>query len=147
MTAKYSSGAHALLITPDGKIVLEQKSEDYIFDSFNKNKLSMYGGGIDPYEKPLEALRRELNEELKFDLHSDPEELGVYKKNMAQDGTDVKVHVFIVRGVDPETLSISTVDRGEGGTYFVIDTIDNFLKNSNVSRITKLALEDLKSSA
>lgn len=138
-------GAHALLITRDGNVILQQKTHDYSFNPLNQGKLSMYGGGSESDEKPLETLRRELKEELQLELDERSiRELNTYRKNQEQDGIVMDVHVFVLNDVDPNALSVDATDDIESSTEFVLDTVDTFLKNPNISRITKLALLDYK---
>jgi len=56
----------AILVTPDGRFLMQQR--DAIPEIWYPGAWGLFGGGIDPGETELEALRRELDEEIGFAL-------------------------------------------------------------------------------
>ncbi len=70
--APVALGAHAMLVTPEGKVVLARHSY--------KSGWSFPGGGVGRGEAPVDAVRRELREELGV-VRSDPPVLfGLYTR-------------------------------------------------------------------
>lgn len=145
--AKTKAGAHALLVDSSGKIALVQKSLNYTYDKNNAGKISMFGGGLEMNEDPLNALRRELREELGLDISGKTiHMLNTYHKTKEQDGCDEDVHVFLVKGVDFADLRIQL----EGDDVVVKDANEKIIEGlagellmrSNLTRITRLVLED-----
>ena len=54
------------LITHDGKLLLQHR--DNFPNIYFPNKIGLFGGLVDAGETPLEAIRREIREELSIDL-------------------------------------------------------------------------------
>ena len=103
----------------------------------------MYGGGVEPGENLITALRRELKEELEINLDAfTVTMLNTYHKTVAQDGVTHDVHVYIVKSVDPATLVMNKTDDRESASGCVVDTANNILKYPNITRITKLAVRE-----
>ena len=148
MDNKKELGAHALLITPAGSVLLVSKGAGYGYDKNNAGKVAMFGGRVEAGEDPRAALIRELREEIGLEVAAGTvEELNTYKKTAEQDGGDVDVHVFVVRGVDPAEVSL----RAEGPEVEIPDVNEavieggtqELLARPDLTRITRLALEDL----
>lgn len=128
-------GSHALIITLDNHIVLQERDNNPGIS--NPEWISMFGGTLADNEDPIEGLKRELYEELSLDLESYPyDKFRIYHKNLAQDGEDIEVDVFIVRSVDPSILKLH-----EGKSIKLLSFTDN-LEDLKITRITKLAIID-----
>ncbi len=103
-----TTGVHAILTTPDGKVILQQRdSNPHIV---NPGKISMFGGTIKKTDSLKKALRRELLEELEFDLKNHSlSKLGTYEKKKDIDGIDYTIHVYVICQVPvfSDTMSAS----------------------------------------
>ncbi len=146
MTTKREAGAHALLVSANGTVLLAQKGVAYRYDERNAGRVSMFGGRVEAGEEPRAALTRELMEELALDVSAcDVEALRTYQKTKELDGTDVDVHVFIVRVVHPSTLRIreenhaATTDL-DVNAMIIEGPPDELLARVDLTRITRLAL-------
>lgn len=129
-------GVHALLVTLGGEIVLQQRDKNPSI--VYSGKISMFGGTIKAGEDLLVGLKRELLEELELDLGKHRvEKLGVFIKTKELDGIDYAIHVYLVFDVNLDDL---TLHEGAG---FAVGKADELLKNSALTRITRLALEKL----
>lgn len=127
--------AHALLITSDGNILLQHKDNNK--NQLNPGKIGMFGGTIENGETEIEGFKRELNEELEMDLEKYQfHKLNSYLKTKELDGVDHEIHVYIIEGVEKDGLVLHE------GKDIICDKAENFILNSKLSRITKLALED-----
>lgn len=130
-------GSHAILITPDHQLILQRRNPDPSFP--NAGKISLFGGSILLSEDPLMGLHRELLEELELDTNQFLlQNLGTYYKTQALDGIEFTVHVFLIRDIDFSRLVLHE------GAGFVIETLETLLQDPSLTRITRLALEDLK---
>ena len=139
------TGVHALLVTKDRKVLLIKKGLDYKYDKNNAGKVAMFGGGVYVGEEPLFALRREIEEELSLDITGlRTTKLGEYVKTKELDGVDVKVHVFVIDGVNRNSLDISRAqaDDIEAAEDMVEGTSGELLARPDLTRITRLALAD-----
>ena len=58
----------ALLVLDDGRYVMQLR--DSIPGIFYPGHWGCFGGALDPDEEPADALKRELREELEFDMHA-----------------------------------------------------------------------------
>lgn len=56
--------AGTLLLTEDGSVVLQRRTSDA---PTSPNMLSLFGGGMEGDETPIEGARRELSEEISLD--------------------------------------------------------------------------------
>jgi 8-oxo-dGTP pyrophosphatase MutT (NUDIX family) len=56
----------AIIVRADGKYVLQQRSQ--LPTIWYPGHWGVFGGGMDPGETPIETLRRELREELEYEL-------------------------------------------------------------------------------
>lgn len=127
-------GAHALLVTKDGKIILQQR--DNTPGIVNPGLISMFGGTVKSIDSLEQGLRRELLEELELKIDNYIiEKLGTFCKTKKLDGVDWIINVFVVKNVDPESLEIH---EGKG---FVCDYPDELLKSDKLTRITRLVLQ------
>jgi len=124
-----------LIITPNGKIVLQQRDTNP--NIVNPGKITMFGGTIKTSDSPETGLKRELFEELELNIDNfEVKKLNTFLKTKELDGTDYIIHVFLVKNVDLDKLKLHE------GAEFVCDTAENLLKNPKITRITKLALLD-----
>ncbi len=142
------SGAHALLASSAGTVLLVAKGAAYGYDKNNAAKVTMFGGRVESGEDPLAALKRELYEELGLNAGDKTiGKLNVYEKTKEQDGSDVDVHVFVVQGIDPQTVVLREEDPGTGipdvNEAVIEGTPAELLARPDLTRITRLALEDL----
>jgi 8-oxo-dGTP pyrophosphatase MutT (NUDIX family) len=61
-----SDAVAALLVLEDGRYVMQLR--DVLADIFYPNHWGCFGGAVDPGEQPIEAIRRELHEELEYEV-------------------------------------------------------------------------------
>jgi 8-oxo-dGTP pyrophosphatase MutT (NUDIX family) len=87
MTAPPIRIAAALILDPAGRALLVRKRGTVAF--------MQAGGKIEPGETPLDALKRELKEELKIELSGAPEHLGCFRAPAAnEEGRIVEAEIF-----------------------------------------------------
>lgn len=128
-------GSHCLLITPDNQVILQQRNTDP--NIVLSGKTGMFGGTLEANEDPLTGLRRELLEEVEIDANDySIELLGNYSKTIAIDGNEFYYYIYLVKGVKPTDIKVHE------GAGFVNATAKEHLANPNLTRITRLAIED-----
>ena len=128
-------GVHALLVTPEGQIILQKR--DINPNIVNSGKISIFGGTLKANDDLLTGLKRELMEELELNIDNySLDKLGTYIKTKELDGVNYTIHIYTVENVDPASLHLHE------GAGFVINKPEELLKNPALTRITKLALED-----
>jgi 8-oxo-dGTP pyrophosphatase MutT (NUDIX family) len=128
-------GSHAILITKDGNIILQQRNKQK--NLANSGLISMFGGTSKLNEQDDDALKREIMEELGIDIEGkDIRKMKSYKKTKDTDGVDWIVNVYIVYDIDLKTLRLY-----EGKSIYCT-TVKEALNNKNLTRITRLALND-----
>lgn len=127
-------GAHALLTTKDGKIILQRRDNNP--EIVNPGLISIFGGTIKAKDNLEQGLRRELLEELELNTDDLPvAKLGTFLKTKELDGLDWVINVYVVKNVQPENLKIH---EGRG---FVCDYPQELLKLDKLTRITRLVLQ------
>lgn len=127
-------GVHALLITPEGKIILQQRDANP--GIVNPGLISIFGGTIKAKDNLEQGLRRELMEELELNIDKlSVTKLGTFLKTKELDGLDWVINVFIVKNVELENLKLH---EGKG---FVCDYPEELLKLDKLTRITRLVLQ------
>ncbi len=132
---KTDIGANVIFVTPDNKIILQKR--DINPNILNSGKISMFGGTIKLHENLKDGLRREILEETEIDIENYTIlKLGVYYKTKEIDGQDYTVNVFLVKQVPVEKI------RVHEGAGFVFDQAEVLLQNSDLTRTTRLALDD-----
>lgn len=130
-------GVHALLITPTGEVILQQRDTNP--NIVNSGLISMFGGTIKKSENLIEGLKRELSEELDLNIEQNSiEKFNTYYKTQDLDGVDWEVNVFIIRNITSENLRLL---EGKG---IIIETLANLVQNDKLTRITRLAVEDFQ---
>ena len=128
-------GAHALLVTNEGKVILQQR--DSSPGIVNPGLISLFGGTIKSGETVEEGLKRELLDELELTLDDyHVENMGVYTKTKELDGVDWVVNVFVINEVRLEDLRLN---EGKG---IVCNYPYEILKSEKLTRITQLVLQD-----
>jgi 8-oxo-dGTP pyrophosphatase MutT (NUDIX family) len=128
-------GVHAILITPDGKVLLQQRNSNP--NILNSGKISMFGGTARKKDSLEKTLMRELSEELELNLENYTlEKLGIYKKTKKLDGVSYTIHVYVIKNVKLRKLKLHE------GENFVVGKVVEILHNPNLTRITRLALKD-----
>ena len=129
-----SIGAHAILITTDNNILLQQRDNNP--QLINPWSISMFGGTIKKKDSILKGLRRELAEELELDISKHKvQKLGAFKKSKDIDGVDYLIHVFVIANIKLDKLVVHE------GNVFVGNNDKNLVNNPKLTRITKLALD------
>ena len=87
-------GAYAVIIGPDGNLLLVEESDE----------LQLTGGGIDAGEGPIQALHREVREETGWRI-SEPRKLGAFQRYVFMPDYDMWAHkvqlIFTARAVLP----------------------------------------------
>lgn len=135
-TEQTNIGAHAILISKDGDVLLQQRDNNP--DIVNPGLISMFGGTLLRGESPRMGLMRELKEELELDIKElAVENVGTFFKTKELDGTDYKIHVFLIKDIDYLTLKLR-----EGKLIYKTSLKDS-LSNLKLTRITRLALQSL----
>ena len=129
-----SIGAHALLLTEDNKVILQQRDTNP--QIINSGLISMFGGTLKSDENIEEGLTRELFEELELEISiNDLKKLGVFHKTKAIDGVDFEINVYTIENVDIDSLILKE------GKSFYYASIERALENNKLTRITRVALE------
>jgi 8-oxo-dGTP pyrophosphatase MutT (NUDIX family) len=135
-STKKKQAAFALILAKNGRVLLQQRSDDPHIE--NSGKISLFGGAIENNEKPLNGLKRELLEELQLDIDECKlEKLNVYQKTKELDGVDHCINVWLVRNVDQAALALHE------GNAIVSSKLEHIMHEKKLTRITKLALQDL----
>lgn len=128
-------GAHAVLVTPGGKIILQQRENKP--EILSPGKIATFGGTLRSGESVLKGLRRELLEELGLNIDDyKVERLNIYRKTKEIDGIDWTSYMFVVKNVNVAKLKLHE------GLGFFVDTPESVLKNPNLTRICRLAVSD-----
>ncbi len=124
-----------LLLTKEGHLIVQHR------DSKNwirwPDSLGVFGGNAEGLETLGEAVVREMKEELGIDI--DPHRLVPFKtyyQTIEKHGQTVTCHIFILRDVDPEEL---TVYEGQG---YKILTKETDIQNIKASPIMKEIMID-----
>jgi 8-oxo-dGTP diphosphatase len=103
--------ANVILHTSNGQLILQQRDDKPGIS--NPGEITAFGGSCGPQEEPLQAAKREMQEELGLNLQdSELEFWKIYRKTMDKHGEDAEVNLFILeRPLNPEEL---TVYEGQG---------------------------------
>lgn len=103
---KLRLGARGIVIRDDGKIAL--------FNKANKNEYKLPGGGIENYETPEEAFKREVLEETGC-LVEIIEQLGITEEYKSQTNFKQISNVFVGKVMqDTKCLNITQKEKDEG---------------------------------
>jgi 8-oxo-dGTP pyrophosphatase MutT (NUDIX family) len=122
--------AGVLLISPDGKAVMQQRDVNPAIT--NSGKITTFGGSIGQGELPEEAARREIKEELGLDLPAERLSLlGVFQKKKELHGEDLACHIFIARDIDTSKFR---VQEGQGYVEIIKDDDRSKLNLSVLAR-------------
>ena len=111
----------ALIHTDDGRYLLQHR--DAISTIFYPDHWGCFGGAMDPGEKPLEALHRELCEELALDLRN--RQIGVFGQfdfNLEIIGIGAFNRLYYNILIDP--AEIENMRLGEGAGMALVDGCD-----------------------
>lgn len=109
------------------------------------NMWGLFGGGIEPGENPLEAIKRELNEEINIDVYNIKK---IYSKKVIHEIQGKKhettVYYFIGK-TNTDDLTKVVLNEGQKALFFSLDEI---VKKENVTPLTKelviVCKDDLK---
>ena len=104
MTAIYS---HAILTTLDGRFIMQ--SRGYNPGITNPGGISLFGGGLEGGETPLECMKRELMEEIELEV-GNFELLWVSHGTAPDKVTPAERYHYLVKNVDPSTLTLHEGD-------------------------------------
>jgi len=128
-------GAHAILATAEGKIIIQQRDNNP--GIVNPGLIALFGGTLRSGDLIEEGLKRELKEEVNLDVEKySVAKLNIYHKTKELDGMDYIVHVFLIKGVKTNDIEVHE------GLGFICDYPENILKSDKLTRITRLAVED-----
>lgn len=128
-------GAHAILVDSNHRIILYKRDNNP--NIINPGKIAMFGGSLNKDESIENGLAREIREELNLQLNRESlTKLNTYIKTKEIDGVDYTAHIFVVKNVKIENLELHE------GVSFVHDFPEILVNNPNLTRITKLALQD-----
>lgn len=121
-----------LLITLENHIIAMHRDDNPKIT--NPGCYGIFGGAIEDEESPLEAAVREIKEETNIQVSpEDFEPFNVYEQKRDNLPTPAKLHVFVLRDINPATLKIY---EGQG---------IKILKDSsspNISKDVKVAFDD-----
>jgi 8-oxo-dGTP diphosphatase len=107
-----------LPITTEGQWVLQHR--DNLSTIVDPDKISLFGGHLDPGETPLDCVLRETREELGLQLHSGDVEFVRTFDRVDDDITTGRIYFYVVRGVNAEALVL-----GEGQALVILSpTVD-----------------------
>jgi len=129
-------GAHVLILDPNGALIMQQRDPEP--GVIGPGKISVWGGGIEQGEQPIDAAMRELHEELELSVKRDDLSfLGTYQRMKDISNGDVGVYLFIFnQRVDPESLTIN-----EGTGYHLV-MADDDLDSLNMTPLVKRFVND-----
>jgi 8-oxo-dGTP diphosphatase len=125
-----------LPLASDGKYILQHR--DNFSGIIYPDKISFFGGHIDPGETAAECVLRETKEEMGLDLRpEDIESVGVFP---VADGpkTTGDIHFFITRNVSPDNLVL-----GEGQGFVFLEP-DADLSGPEFAPACQAILQDLR---
>lgn len=106
MFAIYS---HAILKTPEGKFLMQ--SRGYNPGITNPGGISLFGGGQEGSETPLECLLRELDEELELKVGPDEVSLLWITEGVSPDKvTPAKRYIYLIKNIVQDTLILHEGD-------------------------------------
>ena len=107
----------------------------------NPNKWSLVGGGIENGEKPTEALQREIKEEININVFEIKE---ICSKKIIYEENKIKKELtlfYFLGKTDIEDASKIKLNEGQKVSFF---TIEEILKEKNLSIIIRVLIEDIK---
>ncbi len=114
LTGKDRNQCGLLIENGEGKVLLQLRDDSP--DIPYPGCWGTFGGQIEGDETPEEGIRREIREELEYDL-SDPEYFG----NFPFDGYNIYMYRMIDRDL---TLDDLTVREGQGGRFFSLAELE-----------------------
>lgn len=106
-----SDAVAAILVTPDNRFLLQHR--DDIPHIWYPGAWALFGGGIDPGETELEALKRELREEIAFELR----EATVFTRftfDFGFAGAGTYLRTFFEVPITPEDVDGMRLGEGRG---------------------------------
>lgn len=132
-----SKYAGALLITPDYKIIFQQR--DNRPGIINPGQITTFGGAVEDSESSEQAIVRELKEELDLD-YNQPKLYQIFQKTKEDHGEDREMYIYLMKNVNPASLTIY-----EGQGCILISETDN-LSQFKLTTFAKELLEDILTS-
>jgi len=135
MPPTMTGNAEIILIRADGALLLQQRDDKPGIT--NRRLVTAFGGHIEDQETPLEAARREINEETNLNLSTaDLEFFGHYRKTKAVHGEDWDVYYHLARNIDDTHLEVY-----EGQGFVVVRNLAE-LDQFKTSVLARQVLED-----
>lgn len=110
--------AAAIIATDDGRYLLQHRDAKPTI--FYPDHWGCFGGALEPGESPMDALRRELSEELGLEIAARPvRKFGHFRFSVEPAGiAGIDRHYFEVR-IDPP--SVAALHLGEGTAMRLVD--------------------------
>lgn len=106
-----SAAVAALMVTPDGRYLMQHR--DDLPGIFFPGFWGCFGGAVEPGESPLDALRRELAEELAYTPRG-AEHFATLGLDFSFAGHGLLPRHFFAVPVEPEELSTMRQAEGQG---------------------------------
>ncbi len=119
MTLIYS---HAIITTPDNRFIMQ--SRGYNPGITNPGGISLFGGGLEGDETPLECMKREILEEIELEV-ADSELLWVSHGTAPDKTTPAERYHYLIHNVDPEKL---VLHEGDAICVMTFEEIQNHPK-------------------
>jgi 8-oxo-dGTP pyrophosphatase MutT (NUDIX family) len=108
---KAANAVAALLVLEDGRYVMQLR--DTLPDIFYPNHWGCFGGAVDAGEQPFEALRRELREELEYEIQ-DATEFTRFEFDFSRLGQSKVFRIYFEIRVPEETYERFVLHEGAG---------------------------------
>ncbi len=127
--------AGVLLITPEGKVLMQQRDNNP--NIMNPELVTTFGGSVEEGETPEQTAIREMKEEVFLNLSTeDISFFKIFEKNKIIHGEDITCYIYIAKDIDKNNL---VVREGKG---FVEISKDDNLNDYKFSILAKEILED-----
>lgn len=124
----------AIIVTKDNKLALQKR--DNKPKIANPGMVTVFGGQAEKGEETIEAMIRELKEELLIDVAAEELELFLeFEKYSPWLKENILAYIFILKNIEAKDLKIQ-----EGEKILFIEPIEEEVKKLNLSGATNKAL-------
>ncbi len=123
----------AVLLHPDGRVLLQLRDDKP--GIVEPGKWSLFGGGLDVGETPAEGMRREIAEEIGFDVRH-------FRPLLVFDGWRARYNIFLA-AIDAAKEEL-VLAEGAGFDYWEPEDALAQASVTSIARLSILAMEELK---